>query len=277
MSTRNNNKTNIILIGGGEISIENRPVGQLQFGPENPGTISVHCRSKAWNLGLDLVKDGFNVEFVSVAGNDFAGQSMKAQLNQLGVGVEHFNLIDGKDTAARHEIMNLLDQPEMEFQNEDVFSCMTKEMIDLAAGRIASADCILLETRFPEDIIQYIASTFSQIPMLLLPDSEEGAAKAKPVLGKIKGVLTGRREAEVLSGLSILSEEELRDAGEWFFDNGIGQVFFDLGLGGVYFKDQFAAGVERPGPVRIATIVEGFVRNNPAAETATAAIALNVL
>ena len=151
------------------------------------------------------------------------------------------------DTAARHEILNLLDQPEMEFQNEDVFAQMTKEMIEHAAERISSADCILLETRFPEEVIQYIAATFSQIPILLLPDSEENASKAKSILGQIKGILTGRRQAEVLSGLSILSEEEMLLAGEWFFDQGIGQVFFDLGFGGIYYKDQFGAGVKRPG------------------------------
>jgi len=271
MST-NLKKPNIILIGGAAISIENRPQGQLQFGPENPGTISVFCRSKAWNLALDLAMQDCVVDFISVAGNDFAGLAMKAQLEKKGVGVTHFHLIDGKDTAASHEILNLLDQPEMEFQNVDVFDQMTQKMIENAAERISSADCILMQTCFPEKVMQYIAATFSQIPILLLPDTEENAGKAKSILGQVKGILAGRRQAEVLSGLSILSEEEMLAAGEWFFDAGIAQVFFDLGFGGVYYKDQFGAGVERPGPVGLACIVDGFVQNRPAAETAVAAI-----
>lgn len=270
--TTSNKKPNIILIGGAELSIANRPMGQLSFGPENPGTISIDCSSKAWNLALDLANKDCKVEFISVAGNDFAGLAMKAQLEKIGVGAEHFYLIDGKDTAAKHEILNLLDQPEMEFQNGDVFDQMTKEMIEQAATGISSADCILLETRFPDEVIQYIATTFSQIPILLLPDSEESVAKAKSILGKIEGILTGRRQAEVLSDLSILSEEEMMAAGEWFFDKGIGQVFFDLGFGGVYYKDKQGAGVMRPGPVKLATIVEGFVQNRPAEETAAMSI-----
>lgn len=272
MPIGNNNKPNIILIGGAGISIENRPEGQLQFGPENPGTISVYCRDKAWQMASDLLNDGCGIEFVSVAGNDFAGQAMKAQLNRMGVGVEHFHLIDGKDTAVRHEILNLLDQPEMEFQNGDVFACMTKKMIDLAANQISSADCIVLETHFPKEIIQHIVASFPQVPILLMPDSEEGAEKAKSILGGINGILTGRREAEVLSGLSILSEEELLTAVEWFYDKGIGQVFLDLSFGGVCHKDAVDVGVKRPGPIRPASVVDGFVRNKPAAETATAAI-----
>lgn len=272
MTTTIIDKPHIVLIGGGEISIENRPLGQLQFGPENPGTISVFCRNKAWNLALELANDGCQVDFISVAGNDFAGLAMRTQLDKLGVRVEHFHLIEGKDTAAKHEILNLLDQPEMEFQNGEVFDNMTKEMIDQAAERISSADCILLETRFPEELIRYVATTFSTIPILLLPDSEESAAKAKTILHQIKGILTGRREAEVLSGLSILSEEELMHAGEWFFQKGLGQVFFDLGFGGLYYKDRADAGIVRPGPARLAAIVEGFARNQPVAETAAMSI-----
>jgi len=268
MSIDTNIKPKMILIGGAEISIENKPLGQLQFGPENPGTISIYCRSKAWNLALDLVKDGCDIDFVSVAGNDFAGMSMKAQLANAGVGVEHFHLLDGQDTAATHEILNLLDQPEMEFNNQEVFSWMTKGMIDQAANRIVSADLILLETRFPEETIAHIAASFPKTPILLLPDSEETAVRAKPILSKIKGILVGRREAELLSGLSILSEEEMLVAGQWFFDQGIEQVFFNLGFGGIYFKDQFEAGVKRPGPIRLASIAEGFVEHRPAAEAA---------
>jgi len=270
--TTSNSTPNIVLIGGAELDIKNRPLGQLQFGPENPGTISIDCNSKAWNMALDLAGQGFMVEFISVAGNDFSGLAMKAQLERNGVGVGNFHLIDGKDTAARHEILNLLDQPEMEFQNGDVFDQLTKEMIDQAAKSISLADCILLETRFPQEVIQHIATSFSGIPILLIPDSEESVGKAKSILGQIKGILIGRRSAEVLSGLSILSEEEMLAAGEWFFDAGIGQVFFDLGFGGVYFKDQLGTGVERPGPARLATIVEGFVQNRPASESAAAAI-----
>lgn len=261
-------KPKMILIGGAEISIENKPLGQLQFGPDNPGAISIYCRSKAWTLALDLIADGCDVDFVSVAGNDFAGMAMKAQLSKAGVGIEHFHLLEGQDTAATHEILNLLDQPEMEFKNQDVFSCMTKDMIDQAASRIESADLILLETRFPVEIITHIVASFPQTPILLIPDSEETAARAKTILGKIQGILVGRREAEVLSDLSILSEEEMLAAGQWFFDQGIEQVFFNLGFGGVYFKDQFEAGVKRPGPICLASIAEGFVEHRPAAETA---------
>lgn len=267
-----NSRPKIIIIGGVQVSITNRPQSQLQFGPENPGSISIDCNSKTWELVLDLASKESTVEFISVAGNDFAGIAMKAQLEKIGVGVEHFHLIDGQDTAARHEILNLLDQPEMEFQNDEVFAAMTKDLIRQAEATISSADCILLETCFPEEIISYVAATFSHVPILLLTGSEETASKAKSILGQIKGILSGRRQAEILSGLSILSEEEMLAAGDWFFNKGIKQVFFDLGFGGLYYKDAFGTGVMRPGPARRADVVEGFIQEKTAEETAAFAI-----
>lgn len=268
----NNNQPRIILIGGAEIFIQNRPLGQLQFGPENPGTISIDCTGQAWNMALDLVSDGFGVEFISVAGDDFAGQSMKARLLREGVDVGHFHLIDGKDTAAKHEILNLLDQPEMEFENDEVFSYMTTDMIDQAATDIGKGDCIVLETRFPEAVVNHVVNMFPGKPVMLCPISEWNAERGKGVLAKAKGLLVGRRQAEVLSGLSILSEEELQQAASWFAATGLGQVFFDLGFGGVYFKDKADEGVQRPGPARLAAIVEGFAEGQPAARSATESV-----
>lgn len=265
-------KSKIILIGGAEIAIENRPLGQLQFGSENPGTISLRCTGKMWDLSAELIKDGYSVEYISVAGNDFAGLSMKLQLEKIGVGVDCFHLIDGMDTAARNNILNLLDQPEMEFQNTDIFSSLTIDMIDQATESFATADCIVMETRFTEEVLTHITTSYPQIPILLLPDSEENAVNVVRILDRMDGILTGRRQAEVLSNLSILSEEELLAAADWFFNKGIPKVFIDLGFGGIYYQDEKGAGVERPGPIRIATIVEGFVNHQTAAKTASKSI-----
>jgi len=267
-----NKKPNIMIIGGAEMFIQNRPAGQLQFGPENPGTISIGCTGNAWILASDLAKDACGVEFVSVAGNDFAGRSMKAQLAQLGIGTAHFHLIDHADTAAKHVILNLLDQPEMEFENGDVFSFMTKDMVATAASGDFLPDCVVLETRFPQQVLEYVAVVFPRTPILLMPESELGASKAVGILNSIQGILSGRRPSEILSGLSILSEEELLAAAGWFSQKGISKVFIDLSFGGVCYQDAHGKGIKRPGPIRHAAIVEGFALNEAAEATAEKAV-----
>jgi len=258
MNNKKEKTPSIALIGGMEITIENKPSGQLQFGSENPGTIAVHCRGRVWNLALSLTGAGCAVDLISAAGNDFAGQSMKAQLGEKGVSVGGFHLIDGQNTAAEHVILNLLDQPEMEFQNKDVFDCLSIDKVKESIEQIASADCIVLDTCFPEDTMAYIAEAFSPTPILLWPDSPDNVLRAGAVLSRMKGVLTGRREGELLSEMEILSEEQLKTASQWFREQGLEQVYFYLGNGGIYYNDASGCGLAAPGSMSVADVVRGF-------------------
>ena len=163
----------------------------------------------------------------------------------------------------------------MEFQNGEVFDCLTNEMIQGAKELLAEADCILMETRFPEDTLRHVVSEFPKTPVLVMTDTEQNAPRAASVLGQIHGILSGRREAEMISGLSILSEEELMAAAAWFSGKGVKQVFFDLGFGGIYYKDSLGEGAERPGPARLAPVLTGIVAGLPAGEIAANAINTN--
>ena len=58
-------------------------------------------------------------------------------------------------------------------------------------------------------------------------------------------------EAEVLSGMSIVSESDLEKAGQWFIDQGVKRVFITISGGGVYYKSSKESGILRPGKVNI--------------------------
>ena len=61
-------------------------------------------------------------------------------------------------------------------------------------------------------------------------------------------------EAEAISGLSILSEQDLKDAAHWFMDQGVHQVFITLGGGGVFYMDEKEEGFLRPDPMEIVSV-----------------------
>ena len=53
-------------------------------------------------------------------------------------------------------------------------------------------------------------------------------------------------EAEVLSGIRITDEADLKRAGDWFLAQGVKQLFITLNKDGVYYKDQQKEGFIRP-------------------------------
>ncbi|MDD3169051.1 MAG: PfkB family carbohydrate kinase, partial [Eubacteriales bacterium] len=97
-------------------------------------------------------------------------------------------------------------------------------------------------------------------------------------------------EAEILSGMTIMSVEELEKAAEWFINQGVKRVFITLGPGGVFYRDEKEAGLfgARPGGIVSATgagdafsaailysHLQGFdIRKTAQTGTAAAAIAM---
>ena len=53
--------------------------------------------------------------------------------------------------------------------------------------------------------------------------------------------------------MEIRSENDLKRAGQWFIDQGVGRLFVTLNKDGVYYKDRHCEGFIRPGHVKISS------------------------
>jgi sugar/nucleoside kinase (ribokinase family) len=262
----------IYLVGGSRTTITVRPEGQMIWGAENPGTLSMTHGGLLYDLALRLAHAGADVSFFGVAGDDFAGQAALAQLENAGVATEGFTLEPGADTAAWQEILNLLDQPEMSFINEDVFGSLTPGRLARDLTEAGPADLIVAEACFPRETLEAIPEACPGIPLLLCPETPEQAGKAAGLLGAAAGLMLPRRSAEALYGQDVLSEESLRAAAEHLFGQGPSRVFITLGTGGLYYKDWEDSGLEGPGLADPARIILAMTRGASAREAADAAM-----
>lgn len=50
----------------------------------------------------------------------------------------------------------------------------------------------------------------------------------------------------MLCGKEIFSEEQLKEAGKWFADQGVKRIFITMSGGGVYYKEGDSEGILRP-------------------------------
>jgi pseudouridine kinase len=135
---------------------------------------------------------------------------------------------------------------ELALCNMDVLERISCDFIDSAYESMKHSRIIGIDTNLTEEVLQYTVEKFRQIPLFLDPVSVTKAVRAKNMIGRFHTIKPNRMEAEVLSGLSIMSGEELDQAGQWFLDQGVKRVFITLGPGGVYYRDEKEAGVIRP-------------------------------
>lgn len=238
--------SSISIIGGITADIEGNPYNKLIYGDSNPGKITLSYGGVGRNITENLIRMGTSVSFVSVAGDDFPGRGAVRELKELGVNIDKVKLISDENTAVYMSILNMVGDMELALCNMDVLERISNELIDESYESIMDSKMIGIDTNLTEDTLKYAAKKFNGIPLFLDPVSVTKAERAKNIIGLFHTIKPNRMEAEVLSGMSIMSESELEDAGQWFIEQGVKRVFITISAGGVYYKDSIQSGIIRP-------------------------------
>jgi pseudouridine kinase len=280
----------INIIGGITADIEGTPYGELIIGDSNPGKITMSYGGVGRNITENLARLGAEVGFVSVAGDDFTGRGVVRELSELGVNVEHLMLLPDENTAIYLSILNIFGEMELALCNMDVLEKVSTSIIDKAMDSLKGSKIIGIDTNLTEETIDHLIDKLEGIPLFLDPVSVAKSERVKNKIGKFHTVKPNRKEAEAITGLTILSEDELRKAGKWFEEKGVKRIFITLSGGGVYYKEGYDEGFVRPRQLEVvsatgagdafsAAILDGFVKGMGIKETAeygmaTASIAM---
>lgn len=243
--------SDVSIIGGITADIEGTPYNQLIQGDSNPGKISMSYGGVGRNITENLARMGASVRFVSVAGDDFAGKGAVRELEDIGVDTEYVKLLQEENTAVYMSILNLMGDMELALCNMDVLERISIDFIDAAYEGIKNAQVVGIDTNLTEETLEYTTRKLKDIPIFLDPVSVTKAERAKKIIGRFHTIKPNRMEAEILSGLTIMSGEELERAGQWFIDQGVKRVFITLGAGGVFYQDEKESGLLKPNPVNI--------------------------
>lgn len=241
----------VSIIGGITADIEGHPYSRLIQGDSNPGKITLSYGGVGRNIAENLARLGTKVNFVSVAGDDFPGRGAVRELQELGVDVEHVQLLADENTAVYMSILNLIGDMELAMCNMDVLERISAKFIDEALESIMRSRFVGIDTNLTEDTLEYVTRQLKDIPAFLDPVSVAKAERVRGVIGRFHTVKPNRMEAEVISGLSIMSEQDLKEAARWFICQGVKRIFITLGGGGVYYQDEKDEGLIRPEPVEI--------------------------
>jgi pseudouridine kinase len=148
-------------------------------------------------------------------------------------------------------ILNIIGDMELGLCNMDVLERISIDFIDSAYDSLKNSKIVGIDTNLTEETLEYVTTRLEDIPIFLDPVSVTKAERARKLIGRFHTIKPNRMEAEILSGMTIMSAEELENAGQWFLEQGVKRVFITLGPGGVYYRDEKASGVIRPEPVNI--------------------------
>lgn len=245
--------TDITVIGGINIDIEGSPFAELRREDSNPGTVTMAFGGVGRNITENLARMGGKVAMISVIGDDHMGIGAREYLRSLGVDVSLIQSVKGRNSAMYLSILNHDNDMELAICDMDIISHITPDLIEKNRNVLEKSKVIALDGNLEEETIRYVTDRFFSVPLFLDPVSAAKAVKAKDVIGKFACIKPNVMEAEILSGMEIRSENDLKRAGQWFIDQGVGRLFVTLNKDGVYYKDRHCEGFIRPGHVKISS------------------------
>ncbi len=241
----------ITIIGGINIDIEGRPNEPLKYQDSNPGKISISYGGVGRNITENVARMGGSVAMISAIGGDQMGLGAREHLASLGVDVSRVEVKKDATSAIYLSILNDKSDMELAISDMDVVKYIFPEFLERNMSLLSLSKAIALDGNLERETIEFAAKKFQNIPLFFDPVSTAKAVRAKDVIGSFTCVKPNIMEAEVLSGIKITCEEDLKTAGQWFIDKGVEKVFITLNKDGVYFKDKDEEGFIRPGQVKV--------------------------
>lgn len=221
-----------------------------------------------FNIASHLAEMGHEVAFASIVGDDAPGLAVISQLQRLGIDSSYVKTEEGT-TPVKVELLNVLNDPQMAFGNDELYKRMTTEVAEEWTELLDKASAIVLDGNLPQDTLEYIISRYGQredMKIFFDPADYLGAVKVRNVMDRLYCIMPGRVEAEAMAGRTVLSEEQLMEAGKFFEDSGVAKTIITIKGGGLYYKDGLREGILRPERIL------SFAGTSGAGDVASAAI-----
>lgn len=236
----------ITIVGGINIDIEGSPFEKLKYQDSNPGRINLAFGGVGRNITENAARLGGDVAMVSVIGDDQMGQAAKAELEGLGVDTSCIRTLKGRNSAMYLSILDDRNDMELAICDMDIIDAITPAVLEEHRNFISGSKILALDGNLSEELIRCSVDMFKDIPIFFDPVSSAKAVKAKHCLGGFDSMKPNIMEAEILTGVTINGDEDVRRAADRLLEKGLKRVFITLNKDGVYYRDEKSEGFIRP-------------------------------
>ena len=220
----------------------------------NPGKVRTSFGGVCRNIAECMSRVGVNTQFISILGDDEAGKAMLEHSKQMNYDMSNSLIIEGGHTPTYMAVLDEHGEMVSAVVDMKIIDKFTTEFIDSKANIIRNAEYMILDSDRP-DIVEYILKNFSGNTKFIL--DPVSAAKAKEIKHLIKYFHTikpNRYEAEIMCGMKIKNDEDLRKAGRYFIDLGIENVFITLDEDGIYYNNGVEEGKIKANDVKVVNV-----------------------
>lgn len=226
----------ITIVGGANIDIIGLPYKELRLNDSNPGKTTISFGGVGRNIGENLSRLGIDTRLITVLGDDIYGRLIVEEGKKIGLDMSQSLILKDEYTSTYIAILDETGEMNVALSSMDNFDKMTISFIQKKKEIIENSTLCIVDTNIPIKVLEYMVTNF-KVDFFLDTVSTTKAEKIKDILGYFHTIKPNKLEAEILSGMEIVDEEDIKKVANHFIDQGVKRVFITLGEEGVYYFD----------------------------------------
>lgn len=188
---------------------------------------------KGANQSVAAARAGANICFISRVGNDDFGKSTLLSYSNEGITLDHVSVDTNIPTGVAVIYVDAQGENTIGLA-EGANAALIPEHVRRAASAITSSKLLLLQLEIPFETVKESISLAQKanVPVILNP------APAQPidsdVLKNVSILTPNETETEILTGISLTSDDAIKHAAQLLRSKGVHTVIITLGARGVY-------------------------------------------
>lgn len=237
----------VAVIGGAVVDWFLYPDQKMILRDSNPGYQKKSLGGVGRNISENLARLGIDTTLFSVIGNDEDGSWIKASSSEVGLKLV---LLEVPETPKYVCVMDENNEDLVSVALMKDISLLTSDWIALHVSEINRADLVVIDTNLSEETFGYVCEHVNK-PIFVDAISSQKVTKIRRHLKHIHTLKLNVMEAEVLTGMTMESIDDLNDMGDFLIQAGIKEVLITLGAIGAYHADQEHAIFRNAIPVEV--------------------------
>lgn len=232
-----------LIIGAANIDLCGHSIGVLNLQESNPGKLDISVGGVGRNIADNLARLGADSRLLSIVGDDHWGQQILISTQLGGVNVDLCITQQQARSSTYLSLHNPDGEMKIALSDMNIIDLLGKDVLAPCADKIIASDVLVLDANLSESALEHCLS-YGHPAVFVDPVSSAKAVKLKPFLASINTIKPNHLEAQLLSGVTISSQDDVAVAARSLHDKGIENVFISSGRFGGYWSTGFGADAE---------------------------------
>ncbi|MCR2044488.1 PfkB family carbohydrate kinase [Anaerosalibacter massiliensis] len=229
-------KPYVTILGGANVDVLGFPYDKIIEEDSNLGTTTISLGGVGRNIGENLTRLGIDTRLITVLGKDVYGKLIMEESSKIGLNISDSLILSNEQTSTYLCILDENGNINVAVSSMDIFENMTIPFIEEKRDLIENSRLCIVDTNINKEVLEYMVTNF-KVDFFLDTVSTSKAKKASDIIGYFHTIKPNKMEAEILSGIEINNEEDLKKVSYYFINKGVKRVFISLGKEGVYYFD----------------------------------------